>query len=242
MIQNHPNLERLAMSKIAIVMPAHNEEYKIRSVLEGIHPEIARKTVVIDDGGSDRTGEVAKDLGFVVIRHKTNMGVGAAYKTGYKLFVNDGVDIIVTLHSDGQHDPSELPKLIQPILDDQADYVLGSRLKADEIHMSRVRTIGNKLLTWCIEKLTGYELSDSQTGYHAITTAALRKLNFEKWSNGFPCETDALVEAASKGLRVLEVPVRCIYSDRSHVSAFSDGPKILWAAVKGRLKFMFKRN
>lgn len=228
------------LAKIAVVMPAHNEEHKILGVLKEIHPEIAKKTAVIDDGCNDRTGEVARGLGFLVIKHETNMGVGAAYKTGYNLFVNDGVDIIVTLHSDGQHDPNELSKLIQPILDDQADYVLGSRLKADEIHMTRVRTIGNKLLTWCIKKLTGYELSDSQTGYHAIKTAALKRLNFNKWSNGFPCETDALIEASRKGLRVLEVPVRCIYSDRSHVSAISDGPKILWAAVKGRLKWILK--
>jgi glycosyltransferase involved in cell wall biosynthesis len=233
--------EMYKLAKIAVVMPAHNEEHKIVGVLKDIPPEIAKKTAVIDDGGSDRTGKIAKDLGFLVMRHETNMGVGAAYKTGYNLFVNDGVDVIVTLHSDGQHDPNEISKLIQPILDDQADYVLGSRLKADEINMTRVRTIGNKLLTWCIKKLTGYELSDSQTGYHAIKTAALKKLNYGNWSNGFPCETDALVEASRKGLRVLEVPVRCIYSDRSHVSAISDGPKILWAAIKGRLKWSLKR-
>jgi len=227
--------EVYTLLKIAVVIPAHNEEHKILGVLKEIPLEIAKKTVIIDDGSNDRTGEVAIGLGFSVIKHDTNMGVGAAYKTGYNLFVNDGVDIIVTLHSDGQHDPNELPKLIQPILDDQADYVLGSRLKANKIHMTRVRTIGNKLLTWCIKKLTGYELSDSQTGYHAIKTTSLKRLNFNKWSNGFPCETDALVEASRKGLRVLEVPVRCIYSDRSHVSAVKDGPKILWAAVKGRL-------
>ena len=222
--------------KIAVVMPAHNEEHNIRSVLEEIPLEIAKKTLVIDDGCTDGTAGVARKLGFLVVKHDTNMGVGAAYKTGYRMFVNDGVDIIVTLHSDGQHDPNELPKLVQPILDDQADYVLGSRLKANKIHMTRVRTIGNKLLTWCIKKLTGYELSDSQTGYHAITREALQRLDFNNWSNGFPCETEALVEASIKGLRVLEVPVKCIYSDRSHVKAYSDGPKILWAAIKWRLK------
>jgi glycosyltransferase involved in cell wall biosynthesis len=233
--------ERWTMAKVAVVMPAHNEEQKISAVLEKIPAEIVDRTIVIDDGGDDRTGEVAKDLGFQVVRHDINMGVGAAYKTGYKLCLNDGIDIIVTLHSDGQHDPKEIPKLIQPILDDQADYVLGSRLKDDEIRMTWIRSTGNKFLTWCIKKLSGYDISDSQTGYHAITSSALKKLDFEKWSNGFPCETDAIVEASRKGLRVMEVPVRCIYSDRSHVRAYSDGPKILWAAVKGRLKWSLKR-
>ena len=114
---------------------------------------------------------------------------------------------------------------------------MGSRLKADEIHMTFIRNFGNKLLTWCIKVITGYELSDSQTGYHAITREALMKLDFNKWSNGFPCETDALVEASIKGLRVVEVPVKCIPSDRSHVRAYNDGPKILWAAIKGWLKW-----
>ena len=232
--------EAYKLVKIAVVMPAHNEEHKIRAVLEEIPLEIAKKTVVIDDGCNDGTGEVARKLGFLVVKHDTNMGVGAAYKTGYKMFVNDGVDIIVTLHSDGQHDPHEIHKLIQPIIDDEADYVLGSRLKANKINMTRVRTLGNKLLTLCIEKLTGYELSDSQTGYHAITTTSLKRLDFNKWSNGFPCETDALVEASSKGLRVLEVPVKCIYSDRSHVRAYTTGPAILWAAIKGHLKWTLK--
>ena len=236
-----PEILMRARGKVAVVIPAHNEEHKIRDVLEEIPPEIVKNVIVIDDGGDDRTGEVARSLGFFVVRHDTNMGVGAAYKTGYKICVNDGVDIIVTLHSDGQHDPNEIHKLILPILDDEADYVLGSRLKADEINMTHVRTIGNKLLTWCIKKLTGYELSDSQTGYHAIKSTALKRLNFDSWSNGFPIETDALVEASRKGLRVLEVPVKCIYSDRSHVSAIKDGPKILWAAIKGRLKWSLKR-
>ena len=240
--QNFVSPERSTWMKVAVVMPAHNEEHKICAVLEKIPPEIVEKTIVIDDGGDDRTGEVAKDMGFLVVRHDINRGVGAAYKTGYNLCLNDGVDIIVTLHSDGQHDPKEIPKLIQPILDDQADYVLGSRLKDDEIRMTWIRSTGNKLLTWCIKKLSGYDITDSQTGYHAITSTALKKLDFEKWSDGFPCETDAIVEASKKSLRVLEVPVRCIASDRSHVRAYSDGPKILWAAVKGRLKWSLKRR
>jgi len=241
-VRNFRNSERSNLAKVSVVIPAHNEQHKISSVLEKIPPEMVKTTIVIDDGGNDKTGEVAKDLGFLVVRHDTNMGVGAAYKTGYNLCLDDGSDIIVTLHSDGQHDPEELPKLIQPILDGEADYVLGSRLKDDKIEMTWIRSSGNKFLTWCIKKLTGYDISDSQTGYHAITSVALKMLDFEKWSNGFPCETDAIVEASRKGLRVIEVPVKCIYSDRSHVKAYSDGPKILWAAVKGRLAFGLKRR
>jgi glycosyltransferase involved in cell wall biosynthesis len=225
---------------IGVVMPAHNEEQKIGDVLEKIPREIVNKVIVIDDGSSDRTSEVARKLGFFVVRHDLNRGVGATYKTGYKMCVNDGVDIIVTLHSDGQHDPKEIPKLICPILDGQADYVLGSRLKADKIKMTRVRIIGNKLLTWFIKLMTGYEISDSQTGYHAIKIESLKNLSFESWSDGFPVETDALVEASRKGLRVIEVPVQCIYNNRSHVRPIRDGLKILWAAVKGRLKFILK--
>lgn len=224
------------MIKIAIVMPAHNEENKIGDVLKEIPREIVNEVIVIDDGSSDMTGEIARKFGFCVVEHYTNMGVGAAYKTGYKMCINDGMDIIVTVHSDGQHDPNELPRLIQPILDDQADYVLGSRLKADKLEMSRVRIFGNKLLTWFIKLMTGYEISDSQTGYHAIKTESLKMLDFERWSNGFAVETDALVEASMKGLRVLEVPVKCIYSNRSHIRPIRDGLKILWAALGGRLK------
>jgi glycosyltransferase involved in cell wall biosynthesis len=238
--QNFRNSKNSTLAKVAVVIPAHNEEHKISDVLKKIPPEIVKTTIVIDDGGNDKTGEVAKELGFQVVRHDNNMGVGAAYKTGYNLCLNEEADIIVTLHSDGQHDPKELFKLIEPIFNDQADYVLGSRLKNDKINMTWIRSTGNKFLTWCINKLTRYDISDSQTGYHAITSVALKRLDFDRWSNGFSCETEAIVEASSKGLRVIEVPIKCIYSNRSHVRAYSDGPKILWAAIKGRLKFGLK--
>ena len=222
--------------KIEIVMPAHNEEKKIGKVLENIPWDIVHKVIVVDDCSEDNTSEIARQHGAHVVRHEKNRGVGAAYKTGYEIALADGADIIVSLHSDGQHDPLEIQKLVDPLVNDGADYVLGSRLKANEIHMSNTRLLGNRLLTWFIKLMTGYDLTDSQTGYHAISRRALEGLSYSDWSDGFAVETDTLAQASAKRLRVKEVPVKCIYSERSHVRAGRDGPKIAWAALKGRIK------
>jgi len=217
-------------------MPAHNEEKKIGNVLEKIPWDIVDKVIVVDDCSDDNTSEVARQHGAHVVRHEKNRGVGAAYKTGYEIALADGADIVVCLHSDGQHDPLEIRRLVDPIVNDGVDYVLGSRLKSGDIQMSKTRLLGNRMLTWFIKLMTGYELTDSQTGYHAVTREALEGLAYLDWSDGFPVETDALAEASAKGLRVHEVPVKCIYSDRSHVKAGRDGVKIAWAALKGRVK------
>jgi len=221
---------------VYVVMPAHNEETKIAKVIEDMPWDIVKKLIVIDDNSDDATAKVAQSLGAHVIRHETNKGVGAAYKTGYRLALGERADILVTVHSDGQHDPQELPSLIEPIVKGDADYVLGSRLKADTINMSNTRLFGNKVLTWFTGLVTGCTITDSQTGYHAITADALMKLDFENWSDGFPVEVDAICEASRKRLRIIEVPVKCIHNPRSHVKPVQDGAKILWSAIKGSLK------
>jgi glycosyltransferase involved in cell wall biosynthesis len=221
---------------VYVVMPAHNEEKKIASVIESMPYDIVKKVIVVDDDSDDNTAEIAQGLGAHVIRHEEKKGVGAAYKTGYGQALKEGAGIIVTVHSDGQHDPREIPKLIQPIVSGEADYVLGSRLKADAIDMSRIRLFGNRALSWFVRVMTGCPTTDSQTGYHAITGEALMKLRYDRWSDGFPVEVDAIGEASRRGLRIMEVPVRCIYSDRSHVRATRDGAKILWSTFKASVR------
>ncbi len=236
------------MDKVICVIPAYNESRKIGSVLENI-PDYVFKTVVVDDGSTDNTVEIVRQHDVILIQNQRNMGLGAGYKKGYKKALELGADIIVVLHSDGQHDPAETARVIEPIKHGKADYVLGSRFMKGSAKIGKqpmVRKIGNKLIIYLWTLASGQKLTDIITGYHAISRAALEKLDFETWSDGFRIETDALIEIFLKNYRVVDVPVSCIYADEiSYINPFHEGWDYSLAAIvllkKKILKRLFRR-
>ncbi len=190
-----------------IIIPAYNEELTIGSVVA-----LARKygdVLVVDDGSSDRTSEIAQKAGAVLIRHDSNRGKGAALGTGFEYALSKNYDVVVTLDGDGQHNPDEIPLILEPIVRGEADLVIGSRyLNGGRKKIPLYRRIG----LWVLNKGTQVAAEvnvDSQSGFRAITRRALRTLNLN--STDYSIETDMVVKARDAGIRIAEVPINVRY-------------------------------
>jgi glycosyltransferase involved in cell wall biosynthesis len=198
---------------IAVVIPALNEEKQVGQVIEAI-PEFADHIIVVDDGSTDLTVEVAEKTGAQVISHKTNMGVGAALSTGVKAVLNMDVDIMVNMDADGQFDPADIEKLVQPILEGHADFVTASRFidKAFKPKMSVVKYLGNRFMSKFISRLTRQKFYDVSCGFRAYSRETLQRLNL---FGEFTYTQETFIDLAFKGISILEVPVH-VKGKREH--------------------------
>lgn len=197
---------------IAAAIPARNEERTIASVV-ALTRRLVPQVVVINDGSTDRTEYVAKAAGAHVINHRTNRGKGAAIETAFSWAKAAGVDVLVLLDGDGQHDPREIPKLLDPILKDEADITVGSRWVSEDglKEMPSHRKLGNTVLTLVTRMAGGAPVKDTQSGFRAFGRRAIEGLVINAF--GFEVESTILIQAHQKRMRVLEVPIRCRYGD-----------------------------
>jgi glycosyltransferase involved in cell wall biosynthesis len=228
--------------KIVAVIPALNEEGNLRTLLKRFPRKVVDQIVVVDDGSRDKTSSVAKGEGAIVVQHGRNLGVGAAIKSGYSKALELNADIILVVAGDGQHDPREIPNLIKPILEDEADYVVGDRLSANPRAggMPRHRYYGNRLLTYLTRKITKLDVKDSQCGYAAISRAALRKINLGFLSDRWGVPNDMLLECALRGLRVRYVPITAIYGGRkSYIRLPGFGVRLIAIMIRGILRYLY---
>jgi len=197
--------------RVIACIPAYNEEKTIAKIIL-LAQKFVDRVVVVDDGSEDLTGEIARRLGAFVVRHDVRKGYGAAIQTCFKTARELGADIMVTLDADGQHDPEEIPKLIKPILNNDADIVIGSRF-LDSKSVNEVpfyRRLGIKTITFLTRKATGNQkLSDAQSGFRAYSRRALEEL--EIGETGMSVSTEILLKAAEKKLSIVEVPIFCRY-------------------------------
>jgi glycosyltransferase involved in cell wall biosynthesis len=215
-------------SSIAVVVPAYNEEAFIADVLRDI-PEYVDRIYVVEDCSTDGTRQEIKrtaaelnaqnDATFdrvVPLVHEENRGVGAAIKTGYKKACDDGVDVTAVMAGDGQMDPDELERFLDPIIDGRADYTKGNRLWRREHwqSMSAWRQFGNRLLTLLTRIASGYwEMSDPQNGYTAISKRALETVPLDDLYDDYGFANDLLVHLNVNELRVADVPHEAVYGD-----------------------------
>jgi glycosyltransferase involved in cell wall biosynthesis len=198
----------------------------------------ADKVIVCDDGSKDMTGEVANALGAEVIRNPSAGGYGAALAVLFKRAAQIGPDVMVTLDADGQHNPDDIPRLTKPILDRQADIVIGSRFMSRNRAVRAYRKIGIGLITRMIAKTTGGELTDAQSGFRAYSRAAL--LRVAPVEAGMAASTEILLRASEGKLRVVEVPTDVSYKglQTSTHNPIYHGIDV----VLGTLKFMSLRH
>ena len=204
------------MSKsIAVVMPACNEAGVIASVISRIPSEINGMTVftiVVDDGSKDRTADAARRSGAFVVRHLTNLGVGAATITGLRAAQKLDAHVIVTMDSDGQHDPGEISSLVRCLLEGPFDVVIGSRVLAPEgMPLSRIGA--NLLLNAITFIVYGKVVSDSQSGFKAITSDALSRMKLN--SPGYEICSEFIGEVHRNHLAYKSLPVKALYTQYS---------------------------
>jgi dolichol-phosphate mannosyltransferase len=218
--------------KVSIIIPTLNEQDAIGQVLSSVPAGVAEEIIVVD-GSSDNTAEIAESLGARVI-HEPRRGYGRALQTGIE---NALGDIVVYIDGDRTYDPSDIPKLIKPIQDGEYDAVLGNRLKdrANHASMPLLNRVGNKLLSLIFSLLFHVELGDTQCGLRALPRQPL--LSYEYRSYGMAYVTEQLVRLVKSGHRIGEVPIS--YNRRkgkSKLRRFRDGIKILWTMLRERLQ------
>ncbi|WP_336361030.1 glycosyltransferase family 2 protein [Haladaptatus sp. ZSTT2] len=217
--------------RVGIVVPAYNESQLIGTVIETI-PDFIDRIYVFNDRSTDHTWDViqasaatanaaiASEAGYdervVPMNNPRNVGVGGCVKQGYALALADGLDIVARMDGDGQMDPTQLPRMLDPIVDDVADFVKGNRLWYKEYRegMSRWRVFGNSILTGLTKVASGYwKMVDPQNGYSAISIEALKTIPFEELYEGYGFENDLLVMLNVYDQRLAEVAHPSIYGD-----------------------------
>lgn len=194
------------MLKIACI-PAFNEERSIGDVIRKAK-NFVDKVIVCDDGSEDSTSRKAKDAGATVLRHEKNLGKGAALKTLFKHAKEINADMMVTIDGDGQFLPDEMGLLIKPILEEGSDVVIGYRFSSD-MEMPSYRKAGNKILDKITNMASELPFRDTQSGFRAYSKKAIQSINFT--TDGFGADSEILVVASQKGLKISEVKVSVIY-------------------------------
>lgn len=204
--------------RIGLVIPAHNEETQIERTIETL-PEFVDQIVVVDDGSRDATpgllDAMAKRIDRLkVIHHEKNQGCGRARSNGYLWCRESDLDIVVGMDADGQMDPDDISSLLDPIVEGRSDYTKGNRLVTGEAweKIPHVRYLGNSALTFLTKIASGYwHVTDSQSGFNAITVDALRLLPIDKLYPVYGWPNDLLVMLNIYGMRVMDVPIKPIY-------------------------------
>ncbi|MEZ4471400.1 MAG: glycosyltransferase family 2 protein [bacterium] len=228
--------------RVAVVIPAHDEERLLPVTLAGL-PAFVDHVVVVDDASTDATARVARRHGpwtLEVIRHPENLGVGGAIVTGYRRALALGVDATVVVGADAQMDPAEMASLLDPIADGEADYVKGDRLGHPEVwrRMPKVRLLGNLALSRLTGFSSGYRgLRDSQCGYTALARGALGRVALGELYPRYGFPNDLLAKLAEVGARVVDRPVTPIYGDeRSGIRILRVIGPIAWLLLRSGLR------
>jgi len=216
--------------KIAIGLPAYNEEVKIGKIISELK-SITKTIIVCDDGSSDSTSSIAENLNATVINHPKNLGYGASIRSLFLKGKEIDCDILVTFDADGQHDFKDIEAVIQPILDQKADIVIGSRFLNDNDNVPKYRKIGIKAITKIANVSTSKDISDSQSGFRAYSKKALNEI--EPTESGMSVSTEILMKATRNNLRILEVPITVLYEgDTSTHHPVSHGVSVILSTLK----------
>jgi glycosyltransferase involved in cell wall biosynthesis len=226
--------------RVAVVVPAHDEQELIATTLGGI-PGFVDGIVVIDDGSTDATAERVRAFGdprVVLVSHEKNRGVGAAIVTGYHRALADGFDVVAVMAADNQMDPEDLATLCTPVARGEVDYAKANRLftgQAWEL-IPRTRYLGNAVLSLLTKIASGYwHVADSQSGYTAIARSTLEVLDLDRVYTGYGFPNDLLVHLNVVNARVRDFSSRPVYGvgERSGIRYRKVVPRISWLLVKG---------
>src|SRR3990172_8054806 len=212
-----------AACKVVVVMPAYNAAKTLRITYDAIPKENIDQVILVEDGSSDDTLKIAKELKLEVFVHARNFGYGGNQKTCYTEALKAGADIIVMLHPDYQYDPTLLPNLIAPIKAGEADVVLGSRFLQGDVMRQGMpwwKFLGNRFLTRLENRVLGLNLAEYHTGYRAFSRNVLEEVPFLLNSDKFVFDQEMLVQAVHLGFSIKEVPVPTRYFPEASSTSF----------------------
>jgi len=191
--------------KIAIGIPAYNEEKNIAGIISSLQ-ELDYLVIVCNDGSSDHTGKIAEKMGAIVVNHQKNMGYGAAIKSLFVKAKEIDSDILITFDGDGQHNVSEIKDVITPLVSKKADIVIGSRFLGEgEKKIPKYRKFGIKAITKISSLSQDLNIKDAQSGFRGYSKKALNEIN--PTENGMGISTEILIKASKKDLKIIEVPI-----------------------------------
>jgi len=210
--------------KIVAAVPCFNEARCIGSVVLKAK-KFVDTVVVIDDGSIDATAEIAAEAGATIHRHDQNRGYGASIRSAFEKGRQLNADVLITLDGDGQHDPSDIPNLVKPLLEGEADVVVGSRFLGEGKRPPFYRRLGQRVLTTTTNLGSGQALSDSQSGFRAYSSKALKELSLSE--RGMSVSSEIQFAIGKSGLRVAEVPIDVSYLDKAKRSPLEHGLSVL---------------
>jgi len=209
--------------KLVVVMPAYNAGRTLRMTYEELPKDTVNLVILVDDGSSDTTLEVGRQLGLEIFVHNRNYGYGANQKTCYTEALRAGAEVVVMVHPDYQYDPTLVPQMIEPITRGDADIVHGSRLKSGSAlaqGMPWWKFVANRFLTWVENRAFGLHLSEYHTGYRAFRRDVLETVNFQANSDGFVFDQEIIAQAVAARLRIAEIAVPTRYFPEASSASF----------------------
>jgi glycosyltransferase involved in cell wall biosynthesis len=226
--ENKNDTDPYVKMKVIVAVPAFNEEVSIGSIVLSSLKN-ADKVVVIDDGSSDNTSEIAHMASAEVISHKKNEGKGSSIKDAFEYAKKDNADILVLIDGDGQHNPDEIPKLLDPIKKGETDIINGSRyINGNGHNTPKYRRVGQEVLNLMTNAGTNVRITDSQSGFRAFSKRTFDSFTFHE--HGMAIESEMLIDAANANLKIKEVPISVRY-DIGNCSTYdpvSHGLSVLW--------------
>ena len=217
--------------QLVIGIPAYNEEKSIASIILKLK-KISDKIIVCNDGSDDLTGQIAEKMGAIVVNHPKNLGYGSAIRSIFTKGIEIDSDILVTFDADGQHRVEDIKPVIEPILKDEADIVVGSRfLDWGEKNVPTYRKAGIKVITNIANTTTDLKLTDSQSGFRAYSKRVLKDIIPSE--SGMGVSTEILMKASKKGFKIKEIPIVVLYNgDTSTHHPVSHGISVVLSTMK----------
>jgi glycosyltransferase involved in cell wall biosynthesis len=231
-------------ARVVVVMPAYNAARTLEATYRGLAMDVVDEVILVDDVSHDDTVDIAERLGLKVVVHVQNRGYGGNQKTCYLEALRNGADVVVMVHPDNQYDSTLVPQMIQPILDGEADIVLGSRLLSGTAlsgGMPWWKFIANRFLTVVENAAFGLHLSEYHTGFRAYSRRLLETLPFLLNSDDFVFDQEIMAQAVSFGFRVGEIPVPTRYFAEASSVNFERSVEYGFAVLRLVLRFSLHR-
>lgn len=231
--------------KVVVIIPSHNVAGVLPKTVASIPAGSADEIIVINDGSTDNTAEVARQLGLSVVSHAACYGYGAVQKTGYREAMKRGATYIVMLHGDNQYDPTLVPQFVMKLRDEGYDVVTGSRMiLGDALRngMPLWKFIPNRFLTWLENFAFDTQITDYHNGYRAFTAAFLERVPLDLLSDKFDFDTDIMIQAAIRHARIAEIPHPTRYDDENSQMPFKKAVRYGLGIMATVLRYMLHKS